>query len=46
MNETVHYVVMESVLYIATAGVDVLTDTVQTDGTGWTTANYGQTFDS
>jgi len=46
VNETVHYVVMESGFYETSAGIQILAGTVQADGNGFTTANYGQTFNS
>lgn len=44
--ETVNYVVMESGFHSTSTGIDVLAGTAQADGNGWTTASYGQTFDS
>lgn len=45
-SETVDYVVVESGFHSTSTGIDVLAGTVQANGSGWTTANYGQTFDS
>lgn len=46
VNEVVHYVVMESGFHQTSAGIDVLAGTVQASGGGFTTANYGQVFNS
>jgi hypothetical protein len=45
-SETVNYVVMESGTHETSAGIQILAGTVQADGSSFTTANYGQTFDS
>lgn len=45
-SETVNYVVTETGFHETSTGIDVLAGTVKADGSGWTTANYGQTFDS
>jgi hypothetical protein len=45
-SETVNYVVMESGFHNTSTGVNVLVGTVQADGTGWTTASFGQSLGS
>jgi hypothetical protein len=45
-SETVDYVVMEAGFHQTSTGIDILAGTVQADGSGWTTANYGRTFNS
>lgn len=45
-DERVDYVVVEAGFHETTTGIDVLAGTVAADGSGWTTAGYGRTFDS